>query len=218
MGNQEDYLWISVVIMYPRYQPDMALAPLALALLSLQWTHASTMDCWDVEKKLWDSGCQAPCSLCLEKRCTTSCQESAGNPVCFPSCAATACHPTSGETCQVDGFVGSYLIHEDSSQRVWNFTLKPGKMTTMHRHDFDYTFVVVKPSQLEVFGEDGNRLFDFWAEGTKAFRIKGDFLEPVSGSLPWPVPRIHSARNIGASDYHEILFESKSTSCDVIQD
>ena len=45
-------------------------------------------------------------------------------------------------------------------------------MTTMHRYDFDYTFVVVKPSQLEVFGEDGNRLFDFWAEGTKAFRIK----------------------------------------------
>ena len=42
----------------------------------------------------------------------------------------------------------------------------------MHRHDFDYTFVVIKPSHLEVFGEDGKRLFDFWAEGTKAFRIK----------------------------------------------
>ena len=42
----------------------------------------------------------------------------------------------------------------------------------MHRHDFDYTFVVIKPSQLEVFGENGDRLFDFWAEGTKAFKIK----------------------------------------------
>ena len=28
----------------------------------------------DVEKMLWDSGCQAPCSLCIEKGCTTSCQ------------------------------------------------------------------------------------------------------------------------------------------------
>ena len=28
----------------------------------------------DVDKKLWDSGCQASCSLCLEKSCTTSCQ------------------------------------------------------------------------------------------------------------------------------------------------
>ena len=45
-------------------------------------------------------------------------------------------------------------------------------MTSMHRHDFDYTFVVIKPSQLEVFGENGDRLFDFWAEGTKAFQIK----------------------------------------------
>ena len=55
---------------------------------------------------------------------------------------------------------------------MWNFTLKPGEMTSMHRHDYDYTFVVVQPSQLEVFGEDGARLFDFWAEGTKAFTIK----------------------------------------------
>ena len=42
----------------------------------------------------------------------------------------------------------------------------------MHKHDFDYTFVVIQPSQLEVFGEDRSRLFDFWAAGTKAFRIK----------------------------------------------
>ena len=55
---------------------------------------------------------------------------------------------------------------------MWNFTLKPGEMTSMHRHDYDYTFVVVQPSQLEVFGENGSRLFDFWAAGTKAFRIK----------------------------------------------
>merc|ERR1712062_361245 len=49
----------------------------------------------DVEKMLWDSGCQAPCSLCIEKGCTTSCQEEApDNPACFPSCPASACHPT----------------------------------------------------------------------------------------------------------------------------
>jgi len=203
-----------------RYQRDMALVQVVFALLFLlRATDASTTDCQDVEKMLWDSGCQAPCSLCIEKGCSTSCQEEApGNPACFPSCPASACHPTLAGTCQVDAFVGSYLIHEDSAQRVWNFTLKPGEMTSMHRHDYDYTFVVVQPSQLEVFGEDGSRLFDFWAAGTKAFRIKGEFLEPVSGSLPWSVPRIHSARNIGVSDYHEILFESKSTSCNVLRD
>ena len=86
-------------------------------------------------------------------------------------------------------------------------------MTSMHRHDLDYTFVVIQPSQLEVYGEDGQRLFDFWAEGTKAFRVEGELLEPLLGSLPWPVPRTHSARNIGTSTYYEILFETKLTSC-----
>ena len=52
---------------------------------------------------------------------------------------------------QVDGFVGSHLIHEDSSQRVWNFTLEPGQMTSMHTHDFDYTFTVMRPSQVLPF-------------------------------------------------------------------
>ena len=31
---------------------------------------------------------------------------------------------------------------------------------------------------LEVFGEDGRRLFDFWATGA-AFRVAGDYLEPT---------------------------------------
>ena len=53
----------------------------------------------------------------------------------------------------------------------------------MHRHDFDYTFVVIEPSHLEVFGEDGKRLFDFWAEGTKAFRIKVSKLSLLLGGV-----------------------------------
>lgn len=79
----------------------------------------------------------------------------------------------------------------------------------MHRHDYNYHFVAIQPSQLEVYGEDGLRLFDFRAEGVLAFRVKGDFLEPVGMELPWPVPRIHSAKNIGDTLYHEILYESK---------
>ena len=57
-----------------------------------------------------------------------------------------------------------------------NFTLSPGEMTSMHRHDFDYHFVVLKPTQLEVWGENRERLFDFRAEGTIGFQLKGDFL------------------------------------------
>lgn len=79
----------------------------------------------------------------------------------------------------------------------------------MHRHDFDYHFVAIKPTQLEVYGEDGSRLFDFRAEGVLGFKVAGDFLEPIGIELPFPVPRVHSAKNIGDDDYYEILYESK---------
>ena len=106
-------------------------------------------------------------------------------------------------------YVGSYVILEDEFVRVWNFTLEPGQMTSMHKHDFDYSFVAVKPSRLEVFGEDGKRLFDFWA--TKlSLRVNGDYLEPTGDvKLPWKIPRVHAARNIGATTYNEILYENK---------
>jgi hypothetical protein len=113
------------------------------------------------------------------------------------------------QPCQVDGYVGSNVIYEDDMVRVWNFTLAPGQMTSMHRHDHDYHFVAIKPTQLEVYGEDGSRLFDFRAEGVLGFKINGDYLEPTGIELPWPVPRTHSAKNIGSDDYYEILYESK---------
>jgi hypothetical protein len=114
--------------------------------------------------------------------------------------------------CDVDGYVGSEVIYEDDDVRVWNFTLAPGAMTSMHNHDYDYRFVAIKPTQLEVYGEDGSRLFDFRAEGVLGFKVVGDFLEPIGIELPFPVPRVHSAKNIGTEDYYEILYESKHRS------
>jgi len=115
-----------------------------------------------------------------------------------------------GKPCPVDGYVGSGLIYEDDFTRVWNFTLAPGEMTSMHRHDYDYHFVAIQPTQLEVWGEDGSRLFDFRAEGVLGFKLVGEFLEPIGIDLPWPVPRTHSAKNIGDTVYYEILFEKKN--------
>lgn len=131
---------------------------------------------------------------------------------CF-ACEDRACaEPKTPETetnCSVDGYVGSYVMIENDHQRIWNFTLRPGEMTSMHRHDFDYSFVAIKPSRLEVYGENGDKLFDFWATEA-SLRVNGDFLEPTGQEkLPYKVPRVHAARNIGTETYHEILFESK---------
>ena len=117
--------------------------------------------------------------------------------------------------CEIDGYVGSDVIYEDHLIRMWNFTLAPGEMTSLHRHDYDYHFVVINPTQLEVYDEKGKVLFDFRAEGTIGFTINGDFLDPINIKLPYPVPRIHAARNIGPNVYYEILFESKPRSSQI---
>jgi hypothetical protein len=122
------------------------------------------------------------------------------------------------------------VIYDDANVRIWNFTLSPGEMTSMHSHDHDYYFVAIQPTQLEVWGEDGSRLFDFRAEGTlgknvwlclcivdivlmknhwAGFRVEGDFLVPTNVELPFPVPRVHAAKNIGPTPYYELLFETK---------
>ena len=122
-----------------------------------------------------------------------------------------ACDEPGNPSCEIDGYVGNTVIYEDDSIRVWNFTLAPGAMTSMHKHDYDYHFVAIQPTQLEVYGEDGSRLFDFRAEGVLGFQLSddGQFLEPIGIELPWPVPSVHAAKNIGDEDYYEILFESK---------
>jgi hypothetical protein len=119
------------------------------------------------------------------------------------------CHADENQPCEIDGYVGSNVIYEDDLVRVWNLTLASGEITSMHAHDFAYHFVAIKPTQLEVYGANGDRLFDFRAEGVLGFKVIGEFLVPQNIELPWPVPRIHAAKNIGNETYYEILYESK---------
>eukprot|EP00658_Telonema_sp_P-2_P010274 TRINITY_DN13871_c0_g1_i4.p1 TRINITY_DN13871_c0_g1~~TRINITY_DN13871_c0_g1_i4.p1 ORF type:complete len:265 (+),score=53.31 TRINITY_DN13871_c0_g1_i4:245-1039(+) len=170
--------------------------------------------------------CSHKCNLCFEPPCGSPC-DSHGKPDGCSflagkvqpnfACPAKACEATDNgvpdheRRCEVDGYVGAHVIQEDEITRTWNFSLAPGAMTSMHRHDYDYSFVAVAPSQLEIYGEDGSRLFDFWATGL-SLRVEGDYLEPTNGvPLPWKVPRVHAARNIGPNWYHEILTEIKVT-------
>jgi hypothetical protein len=51
------------------------------------------------------------------------------------SSSPAPCTPETAATCLVDDYVGSNVIFEDNSVRIWNFTLAKGAMTSMHRHD-----------------------------------------------------------------------------------
>ena len=184
---------------------------LLIIVVMLSVARADQLDCSELDNGqssnnpvYKETECSNKCFSCQPKHCKSYEHSS--------SCLPTAYSDSENDDitkCNVDGYVGSYVIMEDDFVRVWNFTLEPGQMTSMHRHDYDYAFVAVKPSQLEVYGEDGKRLFDFWATGL-SLRVDGDYLEPTGNTtLPWKVPRIHAARNIGPNTYHEILFENK---------
>ena len=93
--------------------------------------------------------------------------------------------------------------------RIWNFTLAPGESTAMHRHDYDYHFVVLGEAQHAIYGPDGEYIIDFWSSGVIGFKINGEFLEPTVDFIT--IPRTHVAKNIGNTTYYGILTESKTS-------
>lgn len=133
--------------------------------------------------------------------------------------------------------VGTKLLREDEFAKIWELTLAPGEQTygasaaqqlpralpltpsnratpprrPLHKHEHDYHFAVVSPSTLQVRDANGTFLFDFHAQGTFGLRLVGGALLPIGGdggSIP-RVPATHSAKNVGNTTYHELLFESK---------
>jgi hypothetical protein len=75
--------------------------------------------------------------------------------------APRSCSSGNASSCIVDSYIGSKIIFEDETTRIWNFTLGPGEMTSMHRHDCGYHFLAVTSTVLEVWGEMGEKLITF---------------------------------------------------------
>ncbi len=111
------------------------------------------------------------------------------------------------------------LFEENSTHRIWNMTLGPGESTGMHRHDYDYHFVVKSEAQHAIFGPSGEYITDFWSSGEIGFVIDGDELLPTVDFMT--IPRVHAAKNVGNTTYNGILYEFKETTigqCHVVND
>lgn len=121
------------------------------------------------------------------------------------------CNLESAGSCAVDGNIGTNVIFEDATVRVWNFTLGSGETTSMHRHHCGYHFLTVTSSTLEVWGESGDQILTISPKVGEVigFAIIDDDLVQTASSNPIRIPRTHAARNIGATSFNEILFESK---------
>ena len=103
--------------------------------------------------------------------------------------------------------IATTKIFEDEKVLLWEMVLEPGESTGVHTHTRDYVFYVIEGSTGELTDRDGNHLgtLELKAGETMPFRLEGQ--ELVSGDLR--IPATHSARNVGATRYREILVETK---------
>ena len=108
------------------------------------------------------------------------------------------------------GNVGTTKVYENEKIIVWEFTLKPGEETPIHEHKNDYIFYILDGTVLQVLGEEGADLGTFDAEtgSVFAFKVEDGHLISTDGKNH-RVPVIHSAKNIGQTEYREILVETK---------
>ena len=106
--------------------------------------------------------------------------------------------------------VGTEKVFENDRVIVWHLDLEPGEHGVRHTHDLDYVVRVLSGSTLEVFGPSGELLdtVELESGGAVSFRIEGDLIVADRPGYP-AVPATHSARNVGANTFREVLIEFK---------
>jgi len=106
--------------------------------------------------------------------------------------------------------VGIQNVFENDRIVVWHLDLEPGEHGERHTRELDYVVRVLAGSTLEVHGPTGELLntIDLEAGDAVDFRVEGDQIVSSRPGYP-PVPATHSARNVGANTFREVLIEFK---------
>ena len=106
--------------------------------------------------------------------------------------------------------VGTQKVFENDRVNVWHLDLEPGEHGERHTHKLDYVVRILSGSTLEVFGPNDELLdtIEFEAGGAVSFRVEGDQITSDRPGYP-VVPATHSAKNVGANTFREVLIEFK---------
>jgi quercetin dioxygenase-like cupin family protein len=92
------------------------------------------------------------------------------------------------------GPIGDRVIFENDSIRVWTFSVEPGGLKHMHRHELPYLIVPLTGGSVEITTDGG------------AVRAAED--QP--GAVVWQdAGEVHQLRNVGADRYENVLVELK---------
>jgi mannose-6-phosphate isomerase-like protein (cupin superfamily) len=96
------------------------------------------------------------------------------------------------------GDVGTQLLFENERVKVWEMVLAPGEASDLHRHEYEYFFVVIEGESIDADFQGGNA-------GGKSIRIpveRGRVIYVPPGNTETAVNR----SNVG---YREVLVELK---------
>jgi beta-alanine degradation protein BauB len=98
------------------------------------------------------------------------------------------------------GDIGSKVVYEDDSVRVWRLELAPGEESPIHRHELDHLLIQVAGDRIAVIPEPDT-------EGPYTREMAADV---VPGAVVH-VGRggVERARNVGDREYLEIIVELK---------
>ncbi len=99
------------------------------------------------------------------------------------------------------GDIGSKVVYEDDSVRVWRLELAPGQESPIHRHELDHLLIQVAGDRIAVIPEPDTE--GPFTEEMAVDVIPGALVHVDKGG-------VERARNVGTKDYLEIIVELKS--------
>ena len=100
------------------------------------------------------------------------------------------------------GDIGSKVLYEDDAVRVWRLKLAPGEESPVHRHELDHLLIQVAGDRIAVIPEPDTE--GPFTEEMAADVIPGALVHVAKGG-------VERARNVGATDYLEIIVELKGS-------
>jgi len=103
-------------------------------------------------------------------------------------------------TDRVLGDIGSKVVYEDDSVRVWRLKLAPGEESAIHRHELDHLLIQVAGDRIAVIPEPDTE--GPYTQELAADVVPGAVVHVGKGGL-------ERASNVGDKDYLEIIVELK---------
>lgn len=101
---------------------------------------------------------------------------------------------------RVFGGIGTKVVYEDATIRVWKLTLGPGEESALHRHELDHLLIQVSGDRIAVIPEADTQ--GPYTEALEADVVPGAVVRVPRGG-------VERARNVGTKPYLEVIVELK---------